>query len=235
VAVAAVAALAQPARPRPAAAPSQTSQVYEPSAQDLYGFEEAPSALPPVMPRSGLGTQTAEEEGPPKKKKKKGFFSGGAKKKSSGGSFRLTGVGSGGWRLGIFLFFVIAGIIGRASLHSKADVETFVHGLISSYNSATLTLKTIKNQATAQTAAPKVRADLDKIIKMFESAKGKKAEQTDIDDVANRLSPQLASAAIQFQQERMRVEQIPSVAMTLNMMPQLERLETLALEAGKNK
>ena len=52
-------------------------------ADDIYGLNEAPAALPRMTPRSAAAEDATTAEAPAKKKKKKGFFSSGKKKSSA--------------------------------------------------------------------------------------------------------------------------------------------------------
>jgi hypothetical protein len=237
VAVATVAAPAQPARPRPAAPAPRSAQVYEPAAEDLYGFDEAPSALPPLAPRVGSGAQGVEDEGPLKKKKKRGFFSGGSKKKSSGGSFRLTGIGGvGGWVAVLVVFGIISGLAGFR-LIPKGDVEKFHKTLIQQRADLLGILKTVKDVPTAKAASARTKALVTQMTKLLEVEGHKKGRVNDIKELNQKYQAKHQSDVLALIGEFARMGGIPGAVEALDIqaeMNDLDRVEkSLQAEAAK--
>jgi hypothetical protein len=201
----------------------------EPPAEDVYGLDEAPTAvpLPPTMPRSA-GAEPAE---PPakKKRKKSGFFSSG-NKKSSGGSFQYSGVGVGPLRLIAILVCVGAGVVGGWRLLPKSDIEGMVRTLIQQANDTAASLETIRDVPSAQAAAPRVRAGFESIIATLEKSKGKKGRKTDIDEINRRYAGQVPAAFQRLGAAVGRASQIPGVSGILGIDPLMARMMTLLQE-----
>jgi hypothetical protein len=210
--------------PESKAKPVPTS---EPPVGDVYGFDEAPSALPPIMPRVGGGD---ESDAPvKKKKKKKGFFASGGKKSSSAGSSFLDGLGALPLRLGAGLaVFAIIGGIGAFGLTSKSEVEAFTRRQLDMTNEMTSILKTVTSVPTAQTASPRLVSLIQRMIANLEGSKDKKASKRDLNAVIQKMKPLQEVALASLMSEFQRLSSIPGAVPALQIegpMSQLAQVE----------
>jgi hypothetical protein len=226
---------AQASRPRTVASPaSRPAPAYQPPAGDVYGFDEAPTALPPMMPRtSGPAAEEASDSPIPKKKKKKGFFSS-DKKKSSGSSFQFTGIGIGGAPAIVVVLIVIwigsrAGMLGKFGLASKADMEGHMKELVSVADQLTTTLQPVKTAADAARVSPTAKALLTKINNKLASLKGAKGKQEEIDEVERTWGPKLHAASFAFGREIGRIWVIPGARVALAVDAEFEQLTNMKL------
>jgi hypothetical protein len=224
-------------RPARAAAPvpkARAVRTFEPPVADLYGLDEDPSPLPPIMPRASGGDGAEAAVSPVKKKKKKGFFSAGAKKKSSGGSSFFDGLGSSPLVLGIIAVVVIGGAIGGFSLLSKSQMESIVQQLIDLADDTTAALRPVQTPAQAAAVSSRVKENLRKMCDLLDNAKGKKGERTEVDEVTRKLGPRLQSACFGMGKEFGRLKTMPEVNAALGAMAEFQRMLALAQEAAES-
>ena len=217
--------------PRPTAI--LKAKLVEPK-QDGYGFDEAPSALPPKMPRPGSGVEPAEA--PIKKKKKKGFFStAGPKQTSSAGSFG-RGKGMSGFRLiGLIVAVVVAvgGGITGLGLSSKSDVETILTRQLDLTDEFVAALNGVTSLESAQASSPKILEIIRRMTENLEKNRHKKARQTDIAAVAARLKFRSDQVESKVFLATRRVAMIPGAIQALNFEQPLQRLAALEEELNR--
>jgi hypothetical protein len=224
----------QATRPRTATAPSsRPSPAYQPPAEDVYGFDEAPSALPPLMPRtSSPAAEEAADSAAPKKKKKKGFFSSSGKK-SSGSSFQLTGGGGGTPAIVVVVLIVGAlvrfGLSGSFGLSSKAEMVNHMKELIATADQLTSTLQPVRTAADAKRVSPTAKALLSKINNKITSLKGAKGKQQEIDEVESTWGPKLQASSFNFGREVGRIWTIPGARAALDIDAEFEQLTNMKL------
>jgi hypothetical protein len=228
-------ASAGPRGAAPAARAVPVARVVErtpsPPAEDLYGLDEAPAPLPPLMPRSAMNGTAAVDEAPARKKKKKGFFSKG-KKKSSGGSFQYAGTGIGGLRLIGIVIGVVAGLVGSFSLMSKSSIEGVIVQLIAQANQTAATLEGIRDLPGAQAQASQVRAGFQAIITTLEKNKDRKGRKNDIDEINRKYSAQVESSFRRLGMAVGRASQVPGAEAALGLQPMMMRMMALLSELG---
>jgi hypothetical protein len=214
----------------PTARPVPVARVPEP-AEDIYGLDEAPAPLPPMMPRSAGVAEATASEPPVKKKKKKGFFSSG--KKASAKSFQYSGVGTGPVRLIAIIVGVVAAAVGGFGLASKSEVEKFAQEVVATTHKATAILQTVHDVGSAGAASAPMKQALEAMIGTFERNRNRKANKRDITEVSRRYRPQIEAAGMQFQRECQRVAMIPGALLALNIQSEISRLEAVEAEAAR--
>jgi hypothetical protein len=211
--------------PQAARSSPQPAPAHEPPVGDVYGFDEAPSALPPLMPRTGSPAAEEESAGPVLKKKKK---------KSSGSSFQFTGVGVGGIRGIVVLVVIGLGIIGRLGLGltSRSDIQAFHQKLIQQRAELTTTLKSIKSAATAKAASPRVKQLLVEMTQHLKNNGKKKGRKEDIKQAVGQFQAKHASDMQVLTQEFTRIAVIPGALAALDIQTELEALDQVANDLG---
>jgi hypothetical protein len=225
----------RPAPPRPASGvpvsrpkPVPTN---EPAFDDIYGLNEAPSALP-VMPRiGGSGGDSESDDDAPvkKKKKKKGFFSSSGAKKASASS----GGGISGRQLLSIAVVVIFGGLGAfrgLGLSSKSEVMKFNERQLAAVTALTQALKPVNDVPTAQAASANCNQIVNAMIADLETNGRKKARVSDINTAKQEIMPRLMVAKTAFESEVRRVAMIPGVIQALNIMSSMARLDALEKE-----
>jgi hypothetical protein len=220
----------QASRPRPAtASASRPSPAYQPPAGDVYGFDEAPSALPPLMPRtSSPAAEEAADSAVPKKKKKKGFFSSSGKKSSG-----FTGGGGGTPAITVVVIIVLAlvrfGLSGSFGLSSKTEMVNHMKELIATADQLTTTLQPVRTAADAKRVSPTAKALLSKINNKITSLKGAKGKQKEIDEVESTWGPKLQASSFAFGKEVGRIWTIPGARAALDIDAEFEQLTNMKL------
>ena len=197
---------------------------------DVYGFNEAPSALPPLMPLPGAPSESAD---PPvrKKKKKPGFFSTAGPKKSVGSYGRGGGL-SGGGLIGL-LVMVGLGIFGAVmgfGLSSKSDVESILTRQLDLGDEFIAALESVNSVDTARVASPKIQDILRRMTDNLQQNRNKKAKQSDIAEVVARLKPRDEQQNARAFAATSRIRMIPGALQALNMEAALMRVAALQAE-----
>ncbi len=223
------AARSAPARPATANASTiPTAKVIsrgpEP-AHDIYGLDEAPAPLPPMMPRTP-GADPTVAEAPAKKKKKKGFFSGGKKKASSGGGFQFSG-GVGVIRLIVIVVAAVGGAVGGWGLLPKSAVESFHTTLIAQRAELSGVLHSIQSADSARAAAPRVQEILTRMTKHLEDNGFKKGRKEDIQEINARYAMKHQADAQRLVGEFSRIAMIPGALDALGIQAQIQRLDAV--------
>ncbi len=206
---------------RPAAAPPPR-EAPRPAADDLYGLDEAPLPLPP---RAGLGASPADEPEAPKKKKKKGglFSSGGAKPKMDAGGLNVGLI----VRVVLLLAAVGFGLFRTFGLSSKGEVEKIAVRQLDLTDRFSDTLRSIDSVAAANLQSAKLKEILRLMTENLEKNRNKKARQSDIDAVAQRLQGRADAAKQRLMTEMTRVAMIPGALQKLDIQAPLEKLAHL--------
>lgn len=205
---------------------------------DIYGLDEAPAPLPPMMPRGASSADTAVAEPPVKKKKKKGFFSSSKKKKSSGGGFQYSGPGIGTIRLIVILVVVAGSAIGGLGFVSKSGVESFHQTLIAQRAELLAALRPIRSAADAGAAAPRVQDVLSRMTKHLEDNGFKKGRKEDVQEMSSKYGGKHMADTQAIIREFSRVAMIPGALQALGIEGHMQRLDAiekrLARDASSN-
>ncbi len=220
-------------KPMPGTTTSQPKRrvADEPDADDVYGFNEAPSALPPISRPGSARDDDDELPKPAKKKKKKGgFFSSSPAKPSSG---RGGGDSISGLRLIGIIIGVLAGLGGAIrgfGLLSKSDVMALGQRNVARFNQLTNQLRAVRDISSARAASGPCNKILNEMYDDMNTNGRKKAREADIKAVLQEIRPQLQFAGQQFESEARRVGMIPGAGEALNLDANIQRISALELE-----
>ncbi len=223
---------------RPAAAPEPVplaravARKAKPAVEDLYGLDDAPAPLPPMMPRTAY-TEATVAEAPVKKKKKKGGFFSGGKKKASTSSSSFSGGGMGGLRVVGILVGIGAAAVGGWGLMSKSELQTVLTQLVAQINQAAATIEGLRDMGMAMSAAPKVQAELQAILDTLEKNKNRKGRKQDIEAMNRQFESQIMTA---FARLRLAMDHATRIGARgpLGIDPFMMRLTTVLDELAKN-
>jgi hypothetical protein len=178
--------------------------------------EELRLAPLPRLTRRPLEDSELPVPSRPKEKTNVGFFAKAPKSRTS------TSVGQkSAWgttfgvivAIAIFLarFAINQGYIGGFGLSSRSELEQDCETMVRESENCVSALKTIHDEASAQTAAPRVVASLQRIADVLRNAKDKKAKRTTIEAIKAKYGARLVATGQSLEIEFMRVGAIPGV------------------------
>jgi hypothetical protein len=108
-------------------------------------------------------------------------------------------------------FAINQGYIGGLGVSSRSELEQYCETMVRESENCVSVLKTIHDEASAQAAAPRVVASLQKIAAVLRTAKDKKARRTAIEAIQAKYGARLAATGQSLEIEFMRVGVIPGV------------------------